>query len=78
MKNSSDTIENRPRDLPVCSTVPPTPRHRVPHIQQYTTYVNLHKGGNVRINVTLRRVRVTTVTVEKQEVLNNLTVCLQP
>ena len=32
-----------------------------------TIYVqNKDKRGNVRINVALRRVRVTTVTVEKQ------------
>jgi hypothetical protein len=30
MKNSSDTIRNRTRDLPVCSTVPQPVRHRVP------------------------------------------------
>jgi hypothetical protein len=32
MKNSSDTIGNRSRDLPVCSTVPQPLCHRVPHI----------------------------------------------
>jgi hypothetical protein len=31
MENSNDTIENRSRDLPVCSTVPQPLRHRVPH-----------------------------------------------
>jgi hypothetical protein len=30
MKNSNDTIGNRSRDLPVCSAVPQTLRHRVP------------------------------------------------
>jgi hypothetical protein len=30
MKNSSDTIGNRSRDLPVCSAVPQPLRHRVP------------------------------------------------
>jgi hypothetical protein len=29
MKNSSDTIGNRSRDLPVCSAVPQPMRHRV-------------------------------------------------
>jgi hypothetical protein len=31
-----------------------------------TPYLHRHKKGNVRINVTLRRVRVTTVAVEDQ------------
>jgi hypothetical protein len=30
MKNSSDTIGNRTRDIPVCSAVPQPLRHRVP------------------------------------------------
>src|SRR5215510_7668716 len=30
MKNSNDTIENRSRDLPVCSAVPQPLRYRVP------------------------------------------------
>jgi hypothetical protein len=30
MKNSNDTIGNRSRDLPSCSTVPQPLRHRVP------------------------------------------------
>jgi len=30
MKNANDTIGNRNRNLPICSTVPQTPRHRVP------------------------------------------------
>jgi hypothetical protein len=30
MKNTSDTIGNRSRDLPVCSAVPQPLRHRVP------------------------------------------------
>jgi hypothetical protein len=30
MKNSKDTIGNRSRDLPACSAVPETLRHRVP------------------------------------------------
>jgi hypothetical protein len=31
MKESSDTIGNQTRDLPVCSAVPQPLRHRVPH-----------------------------------------------
>jgi hypothetical protein len=34
------------------------------------------KTGNVRINVTLRRVRITIFVVEKQYVLHILSVCL--
>jgi hypothetical protein len=36
MKNSSDIIGNRSRDLPVCSAVPQPLRHRLPHIKQHT------------------------------------------
>ena len=33
MKNSSDTIRNQTRDLPVCSAVPePTAPPRAPHV----------------------------------------------
>ena len=35
-----------------------------------------NKASNVRINVTLGRVRVIKVTVEKQYVLHILSVCL--
>ena len=42
LKNSNDTIENRNRDLPVCSAVPLPLRHRVPH----TIVNNLHKVDN--------------------------------
>ena len=35
-----------------------------------------YRTGNVLVNVTLRRVRVTTVAVQKQEVLHILSVCL--
>jgi hypothetical protein len=38
----------------------------------------INKTGNVPINVTLRRLRVTIVVVEKQQVLRILSVCLQP
>jgi hypothetical protein len=37
MKNSSDTIGNRSRDIPVCSAVPQPLRHSVPHICTYKT-----------------------------------------
>jgi hypothetical protein len=35
MKNSSDTVGNRFRHLPVCSTVPQLPRYCVPPILQF-------------------------------------------
>jgi hypothetical protein len=35
MKNSTDTIGNRYRDLPVCITVPQPLRHRVPQFPLY-------------------------------------------
>jgi hypothetical protein len=38
-------------------------------------YLLKNKKGNVRINVTLRRVRVTIVAVKKQLVLHILSVC---
>ena len=37
---------------------------------------NRNKTGNERINITLRRLRATTVAVEKQLVLHILSVCL--
>jgi hypothetical protein len=37
MKNSNDTIGNRSRDLPVCSAVPQSLRHRVPPL--YASYL---------------------------------------
>ena len=40
--------------------------------------MNINRTGNVRINVTMRRVRVTIVAVQKQEILHILSVCLQP
>jgi len=45
MKNSSDTIGNRPRDLPTCSAVPqPTALPRVPNTYMYLTYY-VHLAG---------------------------------
>jgi hypothetical protein len=38
MKNSNDTIENRFRELPVCSAVPQPLRHRVPSVDSSTEY----------------------------------------
>jgi hypothetical protein len=38
--------------------------------------MNINRTDNVRINVTLRRVRVTIAAVQKQEVLHILSVCL--
>jgi uncharacterized membrane protein YdbT with pleckstrin-like domain len=37
---------------------------------------NRNKAGNERIDVTLRRLRATTVAVEKQLALHSLSVCL--
>jgi len=37
-----------------------------------------NKTGNVRINVTLRRVRVTIIAVKQLYVLNVMSVCLLP
>jgi hypothetical protein len=46
MKNSSDTIANRTRDLPVCSAVPqPTAPPRVPMY-----YVGILKAGGTCSN----------------------------
>jgi hypothetical protein len=38
----------------------------------------INKTGDVRTNVTKRRVRVTIVAVRKQQALSILSVCLQP
>jgi hypothetical protein len=43
MKNSSDTIGNRPRDLPVCSAEPQTLSNRVP-LNLYTGKKNIELG----------------------------------
>jgi hypothetical protein len=48
MKNSSDTIRNRIRDLPDCSVVPQPLRHRVPRLNirsDIATYVALINSG---------------------------------
>jgi hypothetical protein len=37
MKNSSDIMGNRTRDLPVCSAVPQPLRHRVPYLKMVIT-----------------------------------------
>jgi len=45
----------------------------------FLTYMwlsTINKTGNVRINATLRRVRESIVAVEKQTVLQILSVCL--
>jgi hypothetical protein len=44
MKNSNDTIGNRSRELPVCSAVPQTLRHRAPAVFIGSSVV---KGRNV-------------------------------
>jgi len=36
----------------------------------------INKTGSVRINVTMRRLRVIIVAVQKQQVLHSLNVCL--
>jgi hypothetical protein len=48
MKNS-DTIGNRSRDLPVCSSVPKTLHHRVPllHTMAKLIYVILYLGQDL-------------------------------
>jgi hypothetical protein len=38
----------------------------------------VYKVGTVSVNVTLRRVGLTTVAVEKEELLHILSVCLYP
>jgi hypothetical protein len=40
MKNS-DTIGNRSRDLPVCSSVPQSLQHRVPQVSTYNAKLKL-------------------------------------
>jgi hypothetical protein len=46
---------------------------------QYSSKEHLiSKTGNVLINVTLRRVRASIFAMEKQEVQNILSACLQP
>jgi hypothetical protein len=46
MKNSSDTIGNRTRDLPACSTVPqPNAPPRNPNRKEYKEYFLRGEGG---------------------------------
>jgi hypothetical protein len=45
-------------------------------LRKFKLMVILNETGDVCINVTLRPVRVTTVAVEHQEILNILSVCL--
>jgi hypothetical protein len=63
LKNSSDSIGNRTRDLPVCSAVLPQPTapQRTPK-----------KTGNVRINIRVisRFFHETVLAVEKQYLLH--------
>jgi hypothetical protein len=47
MKNFSDTIGNRTRDLPACSTVPqPTAQPAACPIKEYVRYKNRVKAGH--------------------------------
>jgi hypothetical protein len=46
MKNSNDTIENRSRDLPVCSAVPKPMLHRVP-LKLQSVHIIIHEPAVV-------------------------------
>jgi len=39
MKNSSDTIDNRTRDLPACSAMPQQPAPRLCQVVMYTQFI---------------------------------------
>jgi hypothetical protein len=49
MKNSNDTNGNRSRNLPVCSTVPQTLRHRVPPIGGTSVYIREENASSVMV-----------------------------
>ena len=59
-------------------------RKKQPYIRVLTSYNPRcvrsiqYKTGNVHLNGTLKRVRVTNVTVQQQKVLHILSACLQP
>jgi hypothetical protein len=55
MKKSRDTIGNRPRDLPVCSAVPQTLRHRVPPVYEEVSIIFRINGVKI-IDLTTKRI----------------------
>ena len=56
--------------------------HRNQPLFQLSEFIAFSFAGKIRqllyVHVTLRRIRATIVAVEKQQVLHNLSVCLQP
>jgi len=74
IKNTNNTIGNRIRDLPACSTVPPPTEPR--HTRNFIGIVETKQDRQCACNVTLRRFLASMVTLEKQCVLHNLYVFL--
>jgi hypothetical protein len=54
MKNSSDTIGNRSRELPACSAVPQTLHHRVPPSKQRTE-LKLRRNNKILQKISLHK-----------------------
>ena len=75
MKNSSDTIENRNRDLPTCSAVPQTtaPVMNITYLQGEST----NKTTAGVIQVILQTIRHEQITVRNMSFKDVRTVTLQ-
>jgi hypothetical protein len=59
MKNSSDTIGNRTRDLPVCSAVPQSLHHGTHSTVNFIFNLSAHIQGDHKVSVHV------TVTIQK-------------
>jgi predicted anti-sigma-YlaC factor YlaD len=64
MKNTNNTIGNRNRDLPACSTAPPPTAP--PRTRNYIGTVRTKQDRQRTFNVTLRRFLASVVALEKQ------------
>jgi PKD repeat protein len=68
-------VANSDIDVPDQYTIFAILIRKVMPLKEYPTVV-YNKAGNVHINVTLGRVRITTFAVEKQYILHIFGVCL--
>ena len=77
MKNSNDTIGNRTRDLPACSSVPqPTAPPRTPSYLQYKIILNLKKKSTnscIRYNQNVQKIAMLCDSIYKHQLTHNQT-----
>jgi hypothetical protein len=64
MKNSNDTISNRTRDLPTCSTVPPREPDQIREEEKSRTS-SLHGAGDEAPQAERCRLEVIDVNINK-------------